>query len=100
MKGSVISHQLNESNWTFCCFQLGRHKAFVSLGGEPGDSNELSKINLIYYATISDFDGNQVDQKPFPNLVSAIAFLNQMYGHWPFVDQTKSESGCDSCHAH
>ncbi len=57
-------------------------------------------MNFIYYVTIVDLDGNEVEQQSFPNLSLAIDRLNASYGHWPFVDQTQSEAGCGSCHAH
>ncbi|HAZ12148.1 MAG: hypothetical protein A2X86_01255 [Bdellovibrionales bacterium GWA2_49_15] len=84
-------------NWNFCCYQTSRQRAFISMGGEHAESGE---IKFVYFATVTELEGQEIYQRAFHDLADAITFLNQTYGHWPFLDLTVPKSGCSTCHAH
>ena len=91
--------KINQDNWTSSHYFSEPLRAFVSLGAQPlGDDD----VEIHYLVTVADKDYLEVFQSIHLNLESAIAVLNEKYGHWEVIDAgvKTSGDGCSSCAAH
>ncbi|MBI2520432.1 MAG: hypothetical protein HYV97_08435 [Bdellovibrio sp.] len=97
MTSAIPVRTITQENWNYCCYKTARHRAFISMGGEYASNGET---NIIYFSTVSDHDDQEIYQRAFHDLASALVFLNQTYGHWHYFDPSMQGQGCGSCHAH
>lgn len=90
---------ITNENWTYCHFKNLKLKAFISLGAEPNDENEIQEL---FFVTVTDFDDKELFQSEHYSLEEAMGALNSRYDSWEFVDATNGQSGdgCSSCSAH
>lgn len=88
---------ITPSNWTYCRFESGPFRAFVSFGADP---ETLEKGQYLYYVTVTEGEDREVHQESHASLSQACEALNGRYADWSFVDQAAPKSGCGSCVAH
>lgn len=88
---------VNIENWTYCRFERGAFKAFISFGANP---ESIQEDRLEYYVTVLENEEKEVFQESFDSLNDACFYLNENYGDWAFDDQTATKSGCSTCAAH
>ena len=95
-----MNMKINQENWTSSHYYSDPLRAFISLGASPSDSGAEAQIH--YLVTVTDKDFQEVFQSTHLSLDSAIAILNEKYGHWNMIDagQKVSGDGCSSCAAH
>ncbi len=89
--------RVNLENWTYCRYERGAFKAFISFGAGP---ESVQEDRLEYYVTVLENDEKEVFQEKFNALSEACAELNAKYSDWTFTDQLAPKSGCSSCAAH
>lgn len=88
---------VNIENWSFCRYQTGAFKAFISFGADP---ESLAADRLEYYVTVLEEDEKEIFNQRFESLTEACLFLNERYADWTFDDQSVSKEGCSTCAAH
>ena len=98
-----MNNTVNSENWSFSQYKSSRIRAFISLGGEPGDENDFQELYLV--TTTNEDYTKEFFQKPFYILENALQFLNSRYGHWEFLDlkitpNGTDTGGCGDCAAH
>ncbi len=91
--------KINNDNWTSSHYFSDPLRAFVSLGAQPSGEND---VEIHYLVTVADTDYLEVYQSMHFDLESALAVLNEKYGHWDVKDAgvKASGDGCSSCAAH
>ncbi len=91
--------KINQENWTSSHYFSDPLRAFISLGGAPKGEDD---VVIHYLVTVADKDYLEVFQSIHHDLESAIAVLNEKYGHWEVTDTgvKSSGDGCSSCAAH
>lgn len=77
--------QITTENWAFSHYFNKPHRIFISYGAEPAPNNDQDIIDL-YYATIVDKDDREAYQQTFTDLSEAIAYINENYNHWEFIE--------------
>lgn len=88
---------ITPSNWTYCRFESGNYRAFVSFGADP---ETLAQGRYLYFVTVTEGEEKELHQEIFATLSEACGELNRKYADWGFVDQTAPKEGCGSCVAH
>ena len=88
---------VNLENWTYCRYEKGLFKAFISFGADP-DSMEGDRLE--YYVTVLENDEKEIFQERFDSLSDACLTLNDKYSDWSFTNQVIPKSGCSTCAAH
>lgn len=91
--------KIDESNWSYCYFQLSDLRAQITFGADFVNENES---NDLYFVTTMDVDFNDIDQSEHKTLAESIETINQKCAAWQFIDQTKPIAGssCGTCVAH
>jgi hypothetical protein len=90
----------NAENWGHSHYKSTDLKALITFGAELDAAGQPREL---YYVTLTDHDHQEVFQRTFTALSTAIDEINQAYGHWEFVDALEGSStggGCSSCSAH
>lgn len=88
---------ITPTNWTYCRFESGNYRAFVSFGADP---ETLEKGQYLYYATVTEGEDKEIHQETHATLSAACEALNARYADWTFLDQSAPKSGCGTCVAH
>ncbi len=88
---------ITPTNWTYCRYESGPFRAFVSFGADP---ESVAQGEYLYFATVTEGEEREVHQEAFARLSEACEALNLRYADWSFVDQTRPAEGCGSCVAH
>jgi hypothetical protein len=88
---------VNLENWSYCRFEKGNLKAFISFGADP-ESAEMDLFN--YFVTVLDDQELEIFQRSFKSLSEACIYLNSKYKDWDYVNQLAPKSGCSTCAAH
>jgi hypothetical protein len=87
---------INTENWGHARLTTSKLQAFISLGGEPTDD----EVQFTYNVVVADLDYKEIHGQKFTQLESAMAFINQKYGHFKLVNSlTAQKSGCSDCSA-
>jgi len=99
MSKSIITIE----NYSYCRYKSDKLKAYISIGAEPLE-RESTKIQDLYFLTVTEDDYKEVLQRSFKTLPEACLAINEDYGQWQLHNlefQAKvKKSGCDSCSAH
>ncbi|MBY0515530.1 MAG: hypothetical protein K2P81_01385 [Bacteriovoracaceae bacterium] len=88
---------ISPTNWTYCRFESGDFRAFVSFGADP---ETLAAGHYLYFVTVTEGEEREIHQEEHTTLSSACEALNKRYADWNFVDQSAPKEGCSSCVAH
>jgi hypothetical protein len=88
---------VNVENWSYCRYEKGNFKAFITFGADP---ESLEEDRLEYYVTVLEDDEKEIFQEKFDSLSQACFILNEKYSDWSFSNQTAPKSGCSTCAAH
>ena len=88
---------ITPTNWTYCRFESGSYRAFVSFGADP---ETLSKGQYLYYVTVTEGEDKEIHQETHSTLSGACEVVNARYADWSFLDQSIPKSGCGTCVAH
>ena len=85
---------VNEDNWPFCHYAAGPLAASLTLGGD-GEGTPRT----YFLVKVTKEETQEVFQREFCTQEEAVAFMNERYGHWDFVDTTApvETGGCSSC---
>lgn len=81
-------------NWNTTFYKSSNLKAFVSVGANPENPNEV-----LYLVSLTDEEHREYFQQEFKQLDEACSFINQRWGEWEASDLANS-SGCGTCAAH
>ncbi|MBT3982605.1 MAG: hypothetical protein HOE90_14700 [Bacteriovoracaceae bacterium] len=89
--------KLSTENYNYCYYQLGELKAFVSMGAEA--EMVESGPNWLYFSTLAQVEGLDLNQSTFKALEDALAYTNQKFKDWNFIDlaDVSDQGGCSSC---
>jgi len=89
---------ITPSNWTYCRYESGDYRAFISFGADPAS---LESKQYLYFLTVTEGTDKEVYQQTFDGLSKACESINLRYGsEWKLNDQTAAKEGCSSCVAH
>lgn len=88
---------VNIENWTYCRYEKGNFKAFITFGSSP---EAIATDRLEYFVTVLENDEKEIYQETFDSLSDACFTLNEKYSDWTFTDQLAPKSGCSTCAAH
>jgi hypothetical protein len=84
-------------NWSFARFEFKEQQAGIFLGADP---ETLAQGEYLYYVTVMKNQTEEIFQKSFSSLLSALTFINETYRAWNFVELGAPSEGCGSCAAH
>jgi hypothetical protein len=88
---------ITPTNWTFCRFESGDFRAFISFGADP---ETIAQGEYLYFVTVTEGEDKEVHQEAHSSLSKACEAVNVRYADWSFVDQTAPKEGCGTCVAH
>lgn len=91
--------QIDTENWTYRRYKGPDSFAFISMGAEPRENQEPE---ILYFVTLTNFDYEEIFQRPFRSLDLALSYLNKTYSKWSLVEAggKTDGDGCSSCAAH
>jgi len=97
---------ITKENWSHSAYLSNKLMALVTFGAELDESHQDEgsfKTRDIYFVTVLDMEkeGDEVYQREFDNLDTAIDEINKRYSGWEFsIRKAASGEGCGDCAAH